>query len=167
MNPSIVFLIDCNKSSGSAFRNTSIRAYFDSSDCLSSTDKDTFSLSSSFFHVSQMAFAGSIASVREINLSTRDTYVWFFGSKDCYSITECFPLHLSTVPVICTPSLFPPGLMYRKVHWENVYRKIIGIYRNFDAKLLNSFFANVSEVFWELIAPNLLILLLFIQNLKY
>ena len=36
-------------------------------------------------------------------------------------------------------------------HWENVYRKIIGIYRNFDGKLLNS----------------LLFLLLFIQNLKY
>ena len=34
-------------------------------------------------------------------------------------------------------------------HWENVYRKIIGIYRNFDAKLLISFFATVWEVFWE------------------
>ena len=36
-------------------------------------------------------------------------------------------------------------------HWKIVYRKIIGIYRNFDAKLLNSFFATVSEVFWELL----------------
>ena len=70
-------------------------------------------------------------------------------------------------------------------HWEIDYRKIIGIYRNFDGKLLhssfttvsevfleliaplrpfqraNSSFAAVSEVFWELIAPNLMILLLF------
>ena len=59
------------------------------------------------------------------------------------------------------------ALMSVCLHWENVYRKIIGIYRNFDAKLLNSYFATVSEVLWELIAPNLLILLLSIQNLKY
>ena len=52
-------------------------------------------------------------------------------------------------------------------HWENVYRKIIGIYRNFDAKLLNSFFATVSELFLVLIAPIILFLLLSIQNLKY
>ena len=25
------------------------------------------------------------------------------------------------------------------MHWENVYREIIGIYRNFDGKLLNSY----------------------------
>ena len=25
------------------------------------------------------------------------------------------------------------------MHWENVYRKIIGIYRNFDGNLLNSY----------------------------
>ncbi len=53
-------------------------------------------------------------------------------------------------------------------HWEIDYRKIIGIYRNFDGKLLHSYFTTVSEVFldvsevsWELIAPNLMILLLF------
>ena len=54
--------------------------------------------------------------------------------------------------------------------------EFIGIYRNFDGKLLysyfttvsevfwsysNSSFAAVSELFWELIAPNLMILLLF------
>ena len=33
-------------------------------------------------------------------------------------------------------------------HWENVYRKIIGIYRNFDGKLLNRCLATVSEVFF-------------------
>ena len=37
-----------------------------------------------------------------------------------------------------------------------MYRKIIGIYRNFDAKLLNSFFATVSELFLVLIAPKIL-----------
>jgi len=42
------------------------------------------------------------------------------------------------------------------MHWENKYLKIIGIYRNFDAKLLNSYIATVSEVFGKLIAPNLL-----------
>ena len=61
------------------------------------------------------------------------------------------------------------------MHWEIDYRKIIGIYRNFDGKLLHSYFTTVSEVFleliaplrpvsevfWELIAPNLMILLLF------
>ena len=41
----------------------------------------------------------------------------------------------------------------RNVHWEIDYRKIIGIYRNFDGKLLHSYFTTVSEVFWELIAP--------------
>jgi len=58
-------------------------------------------------------------------------------------------------------------------HWEIDYRKIIGVYRNFDGKLLhfydrlrgvfgaNSSFTVVSEVFWELVAPNLMILLLF------
>ena len=39
------------------------------------------------------------------------------------------------------------------VHWEIDYRKIIGIYRNFDGKLLHSYFTTVSEVFLELIAP--------------
>ena len=38
-------------------------------------------------------------------------------------------------------------------HWEIDYRKIIGIYRNFDGKLLHSYFTTVSEVFLELIAP--------------
>ena len=38
------------------------------------------------------------------------------------------------------------------VHWEIDYRKIIGIYRNFDGKLLHSYFTTVSEVFLELIA---------------
>ena len=52
-------------------------------------------------------------------------------------------------------------------HWENVYRKIIGIYQNFDGKLLNSCLATVSEVFLVLIAPIPLFLLLFISNLKY
>ena len=51
--------------------------------------------------------------------------------------------------------------------WENVYRKIIGIYRNFDGKLLNSCLATVSEVFLVLIAPIPLFLFLFISNLKY
>ena len=46
-------------------------------------------------------------------------------------------------------------------HWEIDYRKISGIYRNFDGKLLHSYFTTVSEVFLELIAPNLMILLLF------
>jgi hypothetical protein len=57
-------------------------------------------------------------------------------------------------------------------YWEIDYLKIIGIYRNFDGKQLfydrfrgvfgaNSSFAAVSEVFWDLIAPNLMILLLF------
>ena len=46
-------------------------------------------------------------------------------------------------------------------HWEIDYGKIIGIYRNFDGKLLHSYFMTVSEVFRELIAPNLMILLLF------
>jgi hypothetical protein len=40
-----------------------------------------------------------------------------------------------------------------KQHWEIDYRKIIGIYRNFDGKLLHSYFTTVSEVFLELIAP--------------
>jgi hypothetical protein len=40
-----------------------------------------------------------------------------------------------------------------EVHWEIDYRKIIGIYRNFDGKLLHSYFTTVSEVFLELIAP--------------
>ena len=39
------------------------------------------------------------------------------------------------------------------LHWEIDYRKIIGIYRNFDGKLLHSYFTTVSEVFLELIAP--------------
>ena len=49
----------------------------------------------------------------------------------------------------------------RVYHWEIDYRKIIGIYRNFDGKLLHSYFTTVSEVFLELIAPNLMILLIF------
>ena len=58
-------------------------------------------------------------------------------------------------------------------HWE--------IYRNSDGKLLHSYFMTISEVFfganssfetvsevlWELTAPNLLILLLFRTNIKY
>ena len=44
---------------------------------------------------------------------------------------------------------------FPRVHWEIDYRKIIGIYRNFDGKRLHSYFKTVSEVFWELIAPNL------------
>ena len=39
------------------------------------------------------------------------------------------------------------------LHWEIDHRKIIGIYRNFDGKLLHSYFTTVSEVFLELIAP--------------
>jgi hypothetical protein len=35
-------------------------------------------------------------------------------------------------------------------HWEIDYRKIIGIYRNFDGKLLHSNFTTVSEVVFEL-----------------
>jgi len=35
-------------------------------------------------------------------------------------------------------------------HWEIDYRRIIGIYRNFDGKLLHSYFTTVSEVFLEL-----------------
>ena len=38
-------------------------------------------------------------------------------------------------------------------HWEIDYRKIIGIYWNFDGKLLHSYFTTVSEFFLELIAP--------------
>ena len=38
-------------------------------------------------------------------------------------------------------------------HWEIDYRKIFGIYRNFDGKLLHSYFTTVSEVFLGLIAP--------------
>ena len=52
-------------------------------------------------------------------------------------------------------------------HWEIDYRKNIRIYRNFDGKLLHSYFTAVSEVFLELIAPNLMILLLFRSNIKY
>jgi len=37
-------------------------------------------------------------------------------------------------------------------HWKIDYRKIIGIYRNFDSKLLHSYFTTVSEVFLELIS---------------
>ena len=37
-------------------------------------------------------------------------------------------------------------------HWEIDYRKIIEIYRNFDGKLLHSYFTTVLEVFLELIA---------------
>jgi uncharacterized protein with ParB-like and HNH nuclease domain len=47
-----------------------------------------------------------------------------------------------------------------------LFRKIIEIYRNFDGKLLYSYFTTVSEVFLELIAPNLMILLLFRSYLK-
>jgi tetrahydromethanopterin S-methyltransferase subunit C len=36
-------------------------------------------------------------------------------------------------------------------HWEIDYRKIIGIYQNFDGKLLHSYFTTVSEVFLELL----------------
>jgi len=36
-------------------------------------------------------------------------------------------------------------------HWKIDYRKIIGIYRSFDGKLLHSYFMTVSEVFLELI----------------
>ena len=39
------------------------------------------------------------------------------------------------------------------INWEIDYRKIIGIYRNLDGKLLHSYFTTVSEVFLELIAP--------------
>ena len=38
-------------------------------------------------------------------------------------------------------------------HWEIDYREIIGIYRNFDGKLMHSYFTTVSEVVLELIAP--------------
>ena len=38
-------------------------------------------------------------------------------------------------------------------HWEIDYRKIIGIYRNCEGKLLHSYFTTVSKVFLELIAP--------------
>jgi hypothetical protein len=38
-------------------------------------------------------------------------------------------------------------------HWEIDYRKIIGIYRNFDGQLLHSYFTTVSEVFLELLTP--------------
>jgi hypothetical protein len=41
----------------------------------------------------------------------------------------------------------------KDMHWEIIYRKIIGIYRNFDGKLLHSYFTTVSEVFLELLAP--------------
>jgi len=37
-------------------------------------------------------------------------------------------------------------------HWEIDYRKIIGICRNFDGKLLHSYFTTVSKVFFELLA---------------
>jgi hypothetical protein len=40
----------------------------------------------------------------------------------------------------------------QSLHWEIEYRKIIGIYRNFDGKLLHSYSITVSEVFLELIA---------------
>jgi hypothetical protein len=43
--------------------------------------------------------------------------------------------------------------IYIAGHWEVDYRKIIGIYRNFDGKLLHSYFTIASEVFMELIAP--------------
>jgi len=36
-------------------------------------------------------------------------------------------------------------------HWEIDYRKIIGIYRNFDGELLHSYFTTVSEMFLELL----------------
>jgi hypothetical protein len=34
--------------------------------------------------------------------------------------------------------------MMRAIHWEIDYRKIIGIYRNFDGELLHSYFTTVS-----------------------
>jgi hypothetical protein len=37
-------------------------------------------------------------------------------------------------------------------HWEIEYRKIIGIYRNFNGKLLHSYFTTISVVFLELMA---------------
>ena len=46
-------------------------------------------------------------------------------------------------------------------HWEIDYRKIIGIHRDFDCKLLHRYFLTVSEV-----TPNLMVLLLFRSNLK-
>ena len=58
-------------------------------------------------------------------------------------------------------SLSPPSTLGKRVS-EN-YRNL----SEFDAKLLNSFFATVSELFLVPIAPILLFLLLSIQNLKY
>ena len=39
-------------------------------------------------------------------------------------------------------------LLNGQLHWEIDCRKVIGIYRNFDGKLLHSYFMTVSEVFF-------------------
>jgi hypothetical protein len=49
-------------------------------------------------------------------------------------------------------SLKPSSILPPYQHWKIEYRKIIGIYRNFDGKLLHSYSTSVSEVFLELIA---------------
>ena len=76
--------------------------------------------------------------------------------------TPAFNHHPAVDASVPSASLqLPASAFHSSVHWEIDYRKIIGIYRNFDGKLLHSYFTTVSDVFWELIAPNLMILLLF------
>ena len=77
-----------------------------------------------------------------ISISTHCTRLQSLTLENCHQITDASIISTST-------------------HWEIDYRKIIGIYLNFDGKLLHSYFTTVSEVFWELIAPNLMILLQF------
>ena len=82
----------------------------------------------------------------------------------CGAVTDCFGDHALVCPQITVRN---QTRNTAHSHGENVYRKIIVIYRNFDAKLLNSYFATVSGAFLVLTAPILLFLLLSIQNLKY
>ncbi len=107
------------------------------------------------------------------------------------SLPPCFtPSSRSSRPAARTFSLpndlFTPSTSSRTLNIpplstsRSVTGKFIGIYRNFDGKPLHrcsttvsevleliTLFETVSEVFWELIAPNLMILLLFRSNLKY
>jgi hypothetical protein len=93
-------------------------------------------------------------------------------SSDCGSVSTSDSLRMVVVedPLMVVGKPWLEGWVLSpdsSWHWENVYRKIIGIYRNFYSKLLNSCLVTVSEVFLVLIAPILLFLLLFISTLKY
>ena len=68
--------------------------------------------------------------------------------------------------IICKPKRLG---VPTKHHWEFEYRTLAQLFYDLLRGVLvaNSSFATIIEVFWELIAPNLMILLLFWWNLKY